>query len=102
MPDTAMPTPKPASKTRPRLLTPLEFARLADLAWRTDPRKSLSKSVSEATGVSESSCERWLKDENHPAPPERIAEALKLANERMYENSDLLVKIVTVLSQNPG
>ncbi len=93
-----MPAKATPAKDRPLLLTPLEFARLADLAWRTDPRKSLAKSVSEAIGVSESSVERWLKDENHPAPAERIAEALRLANERMYDNSDLLVKIVGTLS----
>ena len=92
----------PAREQRPSLLSPLEFARLADLAWRSDPRKGLAKSISEATGVAESSVERWLKDERHPAPPERIAEALKLANDRMYANSDLLVKVVTGLSDNPA
>ena len=95
-------TPVKPHVQRPLLISPIEFARLADLAWRTDPRKGLAKQMSEATGVSESSCDRWLRDENHPAPPERIAEALKLANERMYANADLLVKIVTVLSENPA
>src|SRR5437868_6436390 len=90
------------AQQRPLLLSPLEFARLADLAWRTDPRKGLAKQISEAIGVSESSVERWLKDENHPAPPDRIAQALRLANERMYDNSDLLVKVATTLSNNPA
>ncbi|MDI7775729.1 hypothetical protein [Asticcacaulis sp. EMRT-3] len=89
------------TRQRPQLLTPTEFARIADLAWRTDPRKSLSRSVSEATGVSESSVERWLKDENHPAPANRIAEALKLANERMYDNADLLMKVAMTLANTP-
>lgn len=89
------------AQQRPRLISALEFARLADLAWRTDPRKGLAKQVSEAIGVSESSVERWLKDDNHPAPPERIAEALRLANDRLYDNSDLLVKVVTALSNSP-
>lgn len=99
MPDTLS---LPARAQRPTLLTPEEFARIADLAWRTDPRKGLAKSISEATGVAESSVERWLKDERHPAPPERIAEALKLANERMYANSDLLVKAAMALASNPA
>lgn len=98
MPDTMT----PPAKDRPQLLSPLEFARIADLAWRTDPRKSLAKQISEAIGVSESSVERWLKDEKHPAPPERIAQALRLANERMYANSDLLVKVATTLASNPA
>lgn len=100
MPDTL--TPTVPAKDRPLLLSPVEFARLADLAWRTDPRKSLAKQVSEAIGVSESSVERWLKDESHPAPADRIAQALKAANERMYANSDLLVKVATMLSSQPG
>jgi hypothetical protein len=87
---------------RPVLLTPIEFARLAELAWRTDPRKALAKQMSEATGVSESACDRWIKDEGYPPPPDRIAEALKLANERMYQNADLLVKVALVLAQNPN
>ena len=45
---------------RPVLLTPIEFARLAELAWRTAPRKALAKQMSEATGVSESACDRWI------------------------------------------
>ncbi len=98
MTDTATLSPK----TRPVLLTPMEFARLAELAWRTDPRKALARQMSEATGVSESACDRWLKDEGYPAPADRIAEALKLANERMYDNADLLVKVALTLSQNPN
>lgn len=90
------------AKDRPLLLSPVEFARLADLAWRTDPRKSLARQVSEAIGVSESSVERWLKDEAHPAPADRIAQALKLANERMYANADLLMKVAGVLSSHPA
>ena len=69
------------AKDRPLLLTSAEFARLADLAWRTDPRKSLARQVSEAIGVSESSVERWLKDDAHPAPADRIAQALGLSAE---------------------
>lgn len=88
-------------KQRAVLMAPIEFARLADLAWRTDPRKALAKQMSEATGVSENSCDRWLKDEGYPPPVERIAEALKLANERMYANSDLLVKVALTLAQTP-
>ena len=95
-------TPEPARTTRLQLLTPLEFARIADLAWRTDPRGSLARQISEATGVSESSVERWLKDERHPAPPERIAEALRLADKRMHENSDFLYKVAMTLAQNPA
>lgn len=94
-------SPAPAQK-RPLLLSPLDFARLADLAWRTDPRKSLAKQVSEAIGVSENSVDRWLKDESHPAPPDRIAQALKAANERMYQNADLLIQVATVLAENPA
>lgn len=91
----------PAKATRPVLVTPTQFARLADLAWRDDPRGSLTKQMSAATGVSESSCERWLKDERHPAPPERIAEALRLAEKRMHENSDMLFEIAMILAKNP-
>ena len=98
----ALEASKPEAKPRPLLISPVEFAKLADLAWRSDPRKGLAKQMSEATGVSEGSCDRWLKDEGHPPPPERIAEALKLANERMYANADLLVKIALILSQNPA
>ena len=102
MPDAfSPPATSVAAKPRPVLMSPVDFARLADLAWRTDPRKGLAKQISEATGVSESSCDRWLRDENHPAPPERIAEALKLANEKMYANSDLLVSVALALSANP-
>ena len=90
------------AKDRPLLLTASEFARLADLAWRTDPRKSLAKQISEAIGVSESSVERWLKDDAHPAPADRIAQALKLANERMYANADLLMKVATTLANHPA
>lgn len=93
---------EPARTTRQSLLTPLEFAKIADLAWRTDPRGSLARQISEAIGVSESSIERWLKDERHPAPPERIAEALRLADKRMHENSDFLYKVAITLAQNPA
>jgi hypothetical protein len=102
MPDTLPTTLTNPAKARPQLLTSAEFARLADLAWRTDPRKSLARQVSEAIGVSESSVERWLKDDAHPAPADRIAQALKLANERMYANADLLMKVVGVLSDHPA
>jgi transcriptional regulator with XRE-family HTH domain len=93
---------KPARETRKSLLTPLEFARIADLAWRTDPRGSLARQISDATGVSESSIERWLKDERHPAPAERIAEALRLADKRMHENSDFLYNVAMTLAKNPS
>ncbi|MGA9657837.1 MAG: hypothetical protein WBQ60_01880 [Asticcacaulis sp.] len=93
---------EPARNNRLSLLTPLEFAKIADLAWRTDPRGSLARQISEATGVSEGSVERWLKDERHPAPPERIAEALRLADKKMHENSDLLYKVAMTLAQNPA
>jgi hypothetical protein len=91
---------KPASE-RQLLITPQEFATIADLAWRDDPRAGLAKSISTAIGVSESSIERWLKDERHPAPPDRIAQALAAANKKLHEKADLMVKIAGVLSQNP-
>ncbi|MGZ3298007.1 MAG: hypothetical protein ACXU8U_02620 [Asticcacaulis sp.] len=96
----AKPAEKPAAE-RPVLITPAEFAAIADLAWREDPRGSLAKQVSAAIGVSESSVERWLKDERHPAPPDRIAQALAAANKRLHEKADLLIKIAGVLAQNP-
>ena len=91
---------KPASERHLRI-TPQEFAAIADLAWRDDPRAGLAKSISTAIGVSESSIERWLKDERHPAPPDRIAQALAAANKRLHDKADLLVKIAGILSQNP-
>jgi len=91
---------KPASE-RELLITPQEFATIADLAWREDPRAGLARQISAAIGVSESSIERWLKDERHPAPPDRIAQALAAANKRLHEKADLLVKIAGILAQNP-
>lgn len=91
---------KPASE-RQLLITPQEFATIADLAWRDDPRAGLAKSISTAIGVSESSIERWLKDDRHPAPPDRIAQALAAANKKLHEKADLMVKIAGILSQNP-
>ena len=91
---------KPASE-RALLITPQEFATIADLAWREDPRAGLAKSISTAIGVSESSIERWLKDDRHPAPPDRIAQALAAANKKLHEKADLMVKIAGILSQNP-
>ncbi len=91
---------KPASE-RQLLITPQEFATIADLAWRDDPRVGLAKSISTAIGVSESSIERWLKDDRHPAPPDRIAQALAAANKKLHEKADLMVKIAGILSQNP-
>ncbi len=94
-------TPQKPASERQKLITPQEFATIADLAWREDPRAGLARQISAAIGVSESSIERWLKDERHPAPPDRIAQALAAANRRLHEKADLLVKIAGILSQNP-
>ena len=94
-------SPKKPASERPVLITPLDFATLADLAWREDPRASLARQISAAIGVSESSVERWLKDERHPAPPDRIAQALAAANKKLHEKADLLIKVAGILAQNP-
>lgn len=86
-----MTSDRPAHQFHPRpfLLPAEDFARLAQLAWGTDPRRSLSKQMHLALGVAEHTCERWLKGDQAP-PPERIAEAIKLADATLEARATLL------------
>lgn len=91
-------TDRPAHQfqPRPQLISADDFARLAQLAWGVDPRRSLSKQMHLALGVAEYTCERWLKGER-PPPEDRIREALALADKAMADKADLLDRVAQAL-----
>ncbi|WP_303832323.1 hypothetical protein [Asticcacaulis taihuensis] len=93
-------TDRPAHQfqPRPRLISPADFAELADLAWRTDPRRGLAKQISMGTGISESTIDRWLKDDDgYPPPVDIVQKAFALADKRLAEKADLLDRISQAL-----
>ena len=57
-------------RPNPRLVSQEDFTAVADLAFRHDPRKSLTRQISLYVGVSETTTERWVRVGGSPPPVE--------------------------------